>query len=72
MTDHDRALMMETLKCGANQGALRIMSKRVEENVARAILRDMHSEGIIAVRKDLWDEARHLVDAMNRALRVRD
>lgn len=55
-----------TLGCGTNQGALRIISKRVEENVARAILRDLHSEGIITVWKDKWDVARGLVAAVRR------
>lgn len=58
---------INTLSCGTNHGALRIISKRVEENVARAILRDLHSEGIITVWKDKWDEARGLVDALRRA-----
>lgn len=30
---------INTLGCGTNHGALRIISRRVEENVARAILR---------------------------------
>ena len=56
-----------TLSCGANHAALGIISRRVEENVARAILRDLHEAGIITVHKHEWDAARGLVDAIKRA-----
>lgn len=58
-----------TLNCGTNYRALGIIAKRVEENVARAILRDLHSEGFITVHKHEWDAARGLVEAVNRVVK---
>jgi hypothetical protein len=73
MTDaEERAATINTLSCGANHSALRIISQRVEEKVAKAILRDLHSEGIITVHKHGWDAARGLVEATKRALQMRD
>jgi hypothetical protein len=60
---------INTLSCGTNHKALAVISRRVEENVARAILRDLHEVGFITVRKHEWDEARTLVDAVKRVMR---
>jgi hypothetical protein len=65
--EEERAFTANTLKCGTNHRALGIVSKRVEENVARAILRDLHGEGLITVHKHEWDAARGLVHAIKRA-----
>ncbi len=51
---------------GANQGAMRVISRRVEEHVARAMLRDLWGEGLIVVRADDWDIAIGLVRAVKR------
>lgn len=65
--EKERALTANTLSCGTNHRALSTIAKRVEENVARAILRDLHAEGIITVHKHEWDAARGLVHAIKRA-----
>ena len=57
-----------TLACGSNAGALRVISKRVEESVARAILVDLHREGIITIGKRHWDTADGVVQAMKRVI----
>ena len=62
----ERSLTINTLSCGANHEALGCISRRVEENVARAILRDLHEQGIITVHKHEWDAARGLVSAVKR------
>ena len=58
---------IDTLGCGANHRALGIISRRVEEAIARTILRDLHEAGIITVHKHEWDAARGLVHAIKRA-----
>lgn len=62
----ERMEQINTLDCGTNRGAMQIMSKRVEENVARAMLVDLHREGLITVWKDRWDEANRLIGAIRR------
>ena len=59
------------ISCGANHGALRIISRRVEERTARAILVDLHREGLITIVKYDWDVADGLMRALKRAAKHR-
>jgi hypothetical protein len=57
---------------GANMGALRIMSRRTEEHIVRAMLRDLNAEGLVVVRLSDFEKGRDLITAISVAIKTDD
>lgn len=65
MTNSDIAIVSK----GANMGAKQIMSRRAEEHVAMAMLRDLNAEGLMVVRRSDFEKGRDLISAISKALK---
>jgi hypothetical protein len=59
------ALTNLALRLGANRAAVPTISRR--SGKAHQIIADLHGDGFVIVKKDEWDTARLLVEAVRRA-----
>jgi len=71
-SEFERNQRIAAMSSGENHRAFEVIGWRVPENVATALVVDLHRQGLVVVDKEAWDAADNLVKAVVRVIPERE